>query len=159
LRDALDRYARERLTLADFEPSIAVDAELPIADISNEILAMLRQMEPFGMGNPEPVFSSRAVKLMLPPRILKEKHIKLRVGGSVVHGNGNLRSGSKSIDALGWRMAERFVEAPLLAGDTLDIAFRVEENSHPDFGGLQLNLADLVRTSPDRVAVQAVGVP
>jgi single-stranded-DNA-specific exonuclease len=140
LRAALDGYARARLTLADFDPSLAVDAELGVEQVTPALWASLRQMEPFGMGNPEPVFVARGVRMMLPPRILKEKHIKLRVAGAGAEGNG-----SRAIDALGWRMAERFAEPPLLAGDRVDIAFRVEENSHPDFGGLQLVLCDLMR--------------
>jgi hypothetical protein len=39
-------------------------------------------------------------------------------------------------------MAERFQQARYLAGDTLDIAFTVGQNDHPDFGGIELSLRD-----------------
>jgi hypothetical protein len=39
-------------------------------------------------------------------------------------------------------MAERLQAAKLLAGDTLDIAFCVGHNDHPDYGGLELALRD-----------------
>ena len=31
------------------------------------------------MGNPEPIFATRGVQLAAPPRILKEKHVKLKL--------------------------------------------------------------------------------
>jgi hypothetical protein len=47
-----------------------------------------------------------------------------------------------TFDALGWHMAERLAETPLLAGDSIDIAFTVGHNDHPDYGGLELSLRD-----------------
>jgi hypothetical protein len=49
---------------------------------------------------------------------------------------------SISYNALGWRMAESFEQAKLLPGDSLDIAFTLDHNDHPDFGGLELSLKD-----------------
>ena len=45
-------------------------------------------------------------------------------------------------DALGWRMAERWQQEQLLPGDMLDIAFTLDHNDHPEFGGLELSLRD-----------------
>ena len=45
-------------------------------------------------------------------------------------------------DALGWHMAERMQQTPLLAGDSLDIAFTIGHNDHPEYGGLELSLRD-----------------
>jgi hypothetical protein len=39
-------------------------------------------------------------------------------------------------------MAERFQQARFLPGDTLDIAFTIGQNDHPDFGGIELSLRD-----------------
>jgi len=50
-------------------------------------------------------------------------------------------------------MAERTAQDPLLAGDVLDLAFTVDYNEHPDFGGVQLNLVDFARVA--RVAAVA----
>src|SRR6202790_3611072 len=85
LRGHLDAFARARLTLADFEPALDFDAELALDQVTPELFQVLRMLEPFGVGNPEPVFAARAVRLTAPPRILKEKHVKLklRAGGRV----------------------------------------------------------------------------
>jgi single-stranded-DNA-specific exonuclease len=79
LREQLDTYARARLTLADFEPQLEFDASLPLEAVTPELHQALRLLEPFGMQNPEPVFTAHSVRLMSPPQPVKDKHIRLRV--------------------------------------------------------------------------------
>ena len=80
---------------------------------------------------------------MAPPRVLKDKHVKLKLAPARIASDGNSDwRKSLTFDALGWRMAERFQHAQLLPGDTLDIAFTVGHNDHPEFGGLELSLRD-----------------
>jgi hypothetical protein len=43
-------------------------------------------------------------------------------------------------------MAERTLQAQLLPGDTLDIAFTIGCNEYSEFGGLELTLCDFVRS-------------
>jgi single-stranded-DNA-specific exonuclease len=85
LRGRLDAFARARLTLADFEPALDCDAELALDQVTPELFQAVHMLEPFGVGNPEPVFAARAVHITAPPRILKQKHVKLklRAGGKV----------------------------------------------------------------------------
>jgi len=185
LRARLDAFARARLTPADFDPILDLDGELDLTEITPELFHALQLLEPYGMGNPEPVFAAHAVQLAAPPRILKDKHVKLKLksgrvgagdspaqagetelsaaailatprchpdgaairreerGAAVAEGyassalrteNRELKSGFASkvtFDALGWHMAERLQQAPLLAGDTLDVAFTIGHNDHP----------------------------
>jgi hypothetical protein len=49
-------------------------------------------------------------------------------------------------------MAERLQQSPLLAGDTVDIAFTIGHNDHPEYGGLELSLRDLKTTSREAAA-------
>jgi len=79
LRQRVDQFARAKLTLADFEPILELDAELDLADVTPELFRALELLEPYGMANPEPVFSARGVELVAPPRIMKEKHVKLKL--------------------------------------------------------------------------------
>jgi len=195
LRRELDVFARSRLTIADFDPMLDIEAELDLDEITPELFQMLRLLEPYGTGNHEPAFSARGVQLAAPPKILKDKHIKLKLKAAERHGdrgvpvdaanengaddpeneelsvaailatpnchpdgaairrkekveaqNFQLRAEKRPIrvvfDALGWHMAERLQQSPLLAGDSIDIAFTVGHNDHPDFGGLELSLRD-----------------
>jgi len=88
LRRHLDAYARARLTLADFEPQLEVDRELPLDEVTPELQFALSLLEPFGMDNPEPVFTAKAVRLMAPPQAVKDKHVRLRLSPAL---NGMVR--------------------------------------------------------------------
>src|SRR4249919_470226 len=79
LKQRLNDYAQTRLTPEDLLPQFSIDAEIPLSSVTPDLLRNLGRLEPFGHGNPEPVFASHGVSLLLPPRILKDKHIKLRV--------------------------------------------------------------------------------
>ena len=84
LRVKLDAFARTRLTTADFDPILDLDAELDLTEITPELFQALQLLEPYGMGNPEPVFAARGVQLAAPPRILKDKHVKLKVRAGAI---------------------------------------------------------------------------
>jgi len=197
LRAKLDVFARTRLTSEDFDPILDLDAELNLTEITPELFRALQLLEPYGMGNPEPVFAARGVQLAAPPRILKDKHVKLKIRGGAPaissvrvsaestelsaaailatprsHPDGaairreekaaavaesdadgaQLRTENRELrtdlaskitfDALGWHMAERLQQTPLLAGDAIDVAFAVGHNDHPEYGGLELSLRD-----------------
>ncbi len=146
LRAALDAFARTRLTPADFLPELEIEGELSLADLTPEFYRQLRALEPYGMDNPEPVFCARGLRLVQPPRLLKEQHLKLRLAAKGKQG--------RAIDALGWRMAERLQQESFLVGDSLDVAFTLDLNEHPDFGGLQLVIEDLLKATV-AVAVKA----
>jgi single-stranded-DNA-specific exonuclease len=141
LRAALDAYARTKLTPPDFEPMLNLDGEIALSQVTPELFQALCRMEPFGLGNPEPRFVARRVRVLQPPRVLKEKHIKMKLA---VEQEG--RGFASGIPALGWGMAERFREEQVLAGDVVDVAFTVEHNDHPEFGGLELRLCDVVKS-------------
>ncbi len=145
LRSRLDEYARARLTLADFEPALNFDAELSLDQVTPDIFQILQRLQPFGVGNPQPVFAARTVRLAAPPRVMKEKHIKLKLAGGLAD-NRELKTGNwrKAItfDALGWHMAERCQQAALFLGDNLDVAFTIDNNDHDEYGGLELSLRD-----------------
>jgi single-stranded-DNA-specific exonuclease len=147
LRERLNCYASLRLKPEDLEPVLEYDLELPLQEVGTKFWESLCQLEPFGMGNPEPVFVTRGVRSLAPARILKGKHLKLRVGhvGAAPPGrpNGGGARFAGSFDALGWGMASRFEAAPFQPGALLDLAFTIERNGHQEFGGeLQLCLCD-----------------
>lgn len=139
LRTDLDAFARARLTEADFDPVLDIEAELHLDEVTPDLYQMLSLLEPYGTGNREPAFSARNVRLTAPPKILKDKHVKLKLKAN---SNGSGRKLNPVFDALGWHMAERLQQSPLLAGDPIDIAFTIGHNDHPEFGGLELELRD-----------------
>jgi single-stranded-DNA-specific exonuclease len=125
------------------QPVLEFDGELTMDQITPRFLEQLKALQPFGAGNPEPVFVARGVTLMGQPKVMREKHLKMKLRRYV-----NVEPGamSRGLDALGWRMAHRLGDDPLAGGDRLDVMFRIEENTHQDFGGvLQMVLSDYRR--------------
>ena len=168
LRDQLDVFARARLTESDLEPVLGIEEELELSEVTPDLFRALSLLEPFGAGNHEPVFVARGVELMAPPRILKEKHIKLKLrqrelqpelvpeavlstprchpDGAAIRRADRMATREPrltTMQALGWSLAGRAVEMNLGVGDAIDIAFTVTHNEHPDFGGLEFSLKDL----------------
>ena len=135
LRRSLESYAQQHLMAEDLEPLLEIDAELRAEEITGRLIDEVDALQPFGMENREPVFACRGLRLLQPPRVLKEKHLKLKVGSPGRR--------SRPLDVLAWRMAAMIEQSPLQPGAELDLAFTAEENRHPDFGGLQLILRDL----------------
>jgi single-stranded-DNA-specific exonuclease len=150
LKLRLNKFAQEHLSQEDLVPSLSIDAEVPLASVTPQLFNSLDELEPFGQGNPQPVFSSQRVRLVVPPRIVKEKHIKMRVNQPGPGGGAGF-----SYEAMGWRMAERLHASPYLPGDQIDIAFTVGMNLHPDFGGLELVLEDFTHSVSSSVCSKA----
>ncbi len=169
LREHLDQYARARLALSDFEPQLEFDRELPLDQVTPAMHCALGLLEPFGMNNPEPVFAARAVRLMTPAQVVKDKHVRMRVApGGITPDATSDRNGpgveavadpssqsppssaswrrNVSFKAMGWGMKETCDRLQLLAGDRLDIAYTLGMNDHPEFGGLELTLKDVQRS-------------
>jgi single-stranded-DNA-specific exonuclease len=150
LKQRLNDYAQRQLKPEDLVPQISIDAEIALSSVTPDLFASLGRLEPFGHGNPEPVFSSHGVNLLMPPRIIKDKHIKLRVNQRRPDAKASF-----SYEAVGWRMAERLQTEAFQPGDNLDVVFTVGMNSHPDFGGLELTLEDFRRSTPAATAVSS----
>ncbi len=153
LRSALDAYARERLKPADFERVLNYDAELPLNEITTALYRDIQRLEPFGMANPEPVFAARCARVANPPRILKDKHVKLRLCATA--GSASSSKYVRGFDALGWRLAGQVQTAQILASDIVDVAFTLEMNDHPEFGGLELRLEDIAKAAAVQKPVAA----
>ncbi len=124
--------ARERLTSDDLFPELRIDVELELDHATLELETVLRHFEPFGVGNPAPLFVARNVTAAAPPRIVGRDGLKLRLTGT---------SGAQ-IDAIGWGMAEM---APrIVPGAPLDVVFRLERDEYHGESRLQAKLADIV---------------
>jgi single-stranded-DNA-specific exonuclease len=148
LRERIGDHSRSILTLEMVTPSLRADLELTPADLTLDLLRWVERCAPFGMGNPEPVFIVRRLALAAEPRLLKEKHLALQLA---------LGAGLPQIRAVAWARAgqipwpERIAESDLHAGTVVDILFRLRENTHPTYGGLELDLIDFTRSSDPSV--------
>jgi len=85
-RSKINRLAEEKLRLEDLFPALDVDMELKLADLNEEVISELDALEPFGTGNPEPLFYSRGLRLKGSPLVLGRETLKFWVtDGSTVY--------------------------------------------------------------------------
>jgi single-stranded-DNA-specific exonuclease len=116
-------------------PTLRCHAVLPLDQITDALFTWLRRIEPWGMGNEEPVFVAYNVRLAGAVRGIKERHVCLQLAQGA-------RGASWS--ALGWDWAERVRELGLEEGSVVHVAYKLRENMRPGYGGLELEIADLV---------------
>jgi len=133
LKRRLADCAAERLAEREPERDLRIHAELPLDQVTAVLAGWLRKLEPLGHGNPEPIFMARNARLVSEPRIMKERHLRLELA----------HDGSSAIRSVGWDMAARSAELGLAQGSRIDVAYRIRENLHPDFGGLEVELAGI----------------
>jgi single-stranded-DNA-specific exonuclease len=142
LKRRLRLYAEEHLAAREPEQLLNIHAELPLDRITPVLVGWLRKLEPFGYGNPEPVFVARRVRLLAPPRIMKERHLRLELAQDSVQ-PPPLPGSSGALRAVGWSMAARAAQLGLAQGSLVDLAYRIRENQHPEYGGLEAEIAGI----------------
>ncbi len=133
LRRRLNAHAANALTDEDLLPALHIDAELPAESLTLKLTDDLRQLEPFGAGNPRPVFSTRSLRLVAEPRVMKEKHLKLKLAGT----------DGRPLEAVWWDGVERLDGRTLSANMRIEVAYTVEPNTWQGVTRLQLCVQDL----------------
>jgi single-stranded-DNA-specific exonuclease len=124
-----NEVARETLTPADLVPELRADLEVRLADVNDGLEALLRHVEPCGIGNPSPVLVARGVRVVAAPRTVGKDGLRLR-----------LEQDGTELTALAWGMASRAPE--LSVGASIDVAFRLERDDWNGESRLQARLAD-----------------
>jgi single-stranded-DNA-specific exonuclease len=110
-------HASTLLTPADFEKTLDIDAAIEFRELDDQSVEDVLRLAPFGFGNPSPMFIAKAVEVAAPPKLIKDKHVFVR-----------LKSGGRIIGAKAWNFVDRSGE--LQAGARVDVAFQLEEDSY-----------------------------
>ena len=150
LKRRLRIYAEQHLAAREPERLLRIHAELPLDRITPVLAGWLKKLEPLGHGNPEPLFVARNARLVTAPRIMKARHLALDLAQDSApppnRSSASLTVSAapvSSIRAVGWNLAERAMELRLTQGSRIDLAYRIRENDHPDFGGLEIEILGL----------------
>ena len=78
-RETINRLAHDQLALEDLLPSIDIDMELALSGITEDFVRELECLEPFGVGNSEPLFLTKDLKLKGQPQVLSRQTLKFWV--------------------------------------------------------------------------------
>jgi single-stranded-DNA-specific exonuclease len=130
-KQEINRIARETINDEDLVPSLSIDCEIPITSVNLSLVKIVNRLEPFGEGNPEPLFCSRALTVKSPAVILSRDTLKFWVADK----QGNVFS------AVGFGMGQY---QPLVEqGKVIDIVYKISIDDWNKEPRVQLELKDI----------------
>lgn len=109
---AFHEYGLTVLTADDFVPTYEVDVEVLPSEVTFAAVDAMSRLEPFGAGNPEPLFLARRVRLDTITPTSTGEHANLMISGE----------GLRSTKGIAFRQAERLIGFGV--GATVDVVFR-----------------------------------
>jgi single-stranded-DNA-specific exonuclease len=131
-RQRFERVAREKLSAHDFTPRLAISGWLEPRELNETILPWLDRLRPFGVGNPEPLWGCRGLKVSGPPREVGKGHLKARFAGD-----------GANVEAIGFGLYER-----ALPDGALDAAFHLRLDTYRGVEKLVMHLKDFRASRP-----------
>lgn len=126
--------AEKTVAATAFQPRYDVDAEISFDEITPMLRRQIRRLAPFGPGNEKPLFLTRGVVCMTPPRILgkSKKHLKMLL---------SMPQRSPLLPAFGYNLSQYFT--PISRGVPFDVIYTVEEHSRMGKKMVQLLIVDI----------------
>jgi single-stranded-DNA-specific exonuclease len=132
LRQRLNEHAASCLSDEDLEHSVAIDMELTAEQITFQLARELQSLEPYGAGNPPPVFTTKNLRCLSEPVVMKDRHLKMRLAGS----------NNRPMEAIWWNCIEPGEQTPQVRG-SIELAYTIEMTVWNDEIRVQLNVRDL----------------
>ncbi|MFC1753356.1 single-stranded-DNA-specific exonuclease RecJ [Thermoproteota archaeon] len=129
IRD-LNEAARERITSGELQPTLNIDAQLPLFLLEHDLIEEIKALEPFGSGNAKPVFCSHNLKVKSAVRILGRDTIKFWV-----------TDGERTYEAIGFGF--RDMAQSLKPSQGIDLAYSLTLDTWNDVNSLLLEIKDL----------------
>ena len=132
----MEAFAAGYIRKEDTKPVIEIDAKLDFSQITPKFIRILKQFQPFGPGNPNPVFLTENVY---------DAGNGRKVGAGGVHLKLDVIQESlpyRQLAAIGFNMAEAYFDH-IKAGNPFDICYAIVENYYRDSSTVQLRLKDI----------------
>ena len=138
-KDRFEKYVEEHIREEQTEASIDISAVIDFRDITKKFRSDLKRFNPFGPGNPKPIFCTKHVYDYGTSKVVgrEQEHIKLELvddkSNTIVNGI-----------AFGQSSQARYIKTKR----AFDICYTIEENTHRH-GEMQLQIED-IRPAADR---------
>jgi single-stranded-DNA-specific exonuclease len=140
LQEQLEKMAEKEITDGMLRRPTSVDLELPLNGVTEELYEQLQQLQPFGFGNPEPVFLSKGVQVIDFRKIGADgKHLKLRIlSNSMNHEQGT----RNYFDAVFFNHGN--LSDQLKPDQSVDIVYTIDMNQWNGTRSIQLKIKDII---------------
>ena len=130
IENFIERINRYTLTHPVPQPVLELDCKLNPAQLSVELARGLSLLEPFGAGNPTPLFGLYNMTLRDIREIGGGKHLRL-----------TLSRGESTVYAL--RFSTILAEFPYFVGDVVDLAVTLDINTYNNYENLSIFIRDM----------------
>lgn len=130
-----EEYVSAHILPNQLEPHLDIDAEIEFADITPELVMMLKKFNPYGPSNQKPVFCSKNVFDFGTSKLVGKnlEHIKLELEDD---------STSHVINAIAFNMAQYFEH--IHSHKPIDICYTIEQTKHGNnIDTIQLMIRDI----------------
>jgi single-stranded-DNA-specific exonuclease len=127
-----EAYARDHLKDEDVTAKLHIDAVSSLGQFTPDLVRQMQMLGPFGQGNPGPVFATRGVRWISPPR---------RVGAREDHLQVAVTDNTGSIRCVGFNMGR--LEKRLLEVDSFNIAYEAQLNTYNGNTSVEFVLQDV----------------
>ena len=124
-----EQYAKEKC-VGEIVPIINIDEEIALRDINIEDVKSLKQLEPFGEANKNPLFLFKNLKISSIRALSEGKHLKL-----------TLKDGNYMIDAIGFNLGE--LTGTYLLDDKVDVVGTLDINTFNGNENMQITIKDI----------------
>lgn len=111
-----------------FENELEISGWLEGVEVNEALLRELDRLHPFGMGNPEPAFGVRGLRLRAAPEVFKEQHFRFAA----------FDDRGRRISGVAWKQAARLPPV----GVPLEMAVQMNWNNYNGRRYLQIELLD-----------------
>ena len=133
LADHFEAFSSGAFENGAAEAPVEIEMEVTPSEASGELFEFTRKLAPFGVGNPQPVFASRSLRVTR----------SMTVGASGAHLKLSVEDSGGSVwDAIAFRQGERAAEAT--PGALLDLAYTMELNTWRGVTNIQLVVEDFI---------------
>ncbi|MDP1721851.1 MAG: single-stranded-DNA-specific exonuclease RecJ [Candidatus Gottesmanbacteria bacterium] len=143
LQARLEQLAKKEITEDMLTRSLKIDSEIPLEFVTMELYTALQQFQPFGFGNPEPVFVTRCL-LVKEARLVGAtgKHLKLKVSPSI-HLTHEIHEPHSThlLDAIAFNQGSLY--GSLQKDAQVDLAYTIDMNTWNGSSRLQLKIKDI----------------
>jgi single-stranded-DNA-specific exonuclease len=133
LRRRLNEHAAGIFGDREMVPELFIDALVTPQTLTLELVDEIAAFEPFGAGNPKPVFVTRGLVIRDEPFVMKDKHIKLQLRAE----------GNRAYEAVWWNGVELSKGQTLRRDTRIELAYVPEANEWQGNRRLQLVVEDL----------------
>ena len=130
---AFEEAVSSRITEAQLTPEIAINAALPLDDISMQFFQIISQMEPFGPDNMRPIFIAKGVYDTGYTKLVKDLHISF-----------NVTQGKTNVRGIGYNMPEHI--KLIKSGKPFDLVFQLQLNEWQGNQSVQMQVIDIKPT-------------